>query len=77
MSDPKTQALLAAAHQPYRFERFVQPLDPENEDDAEHIENLGYPKPTEPIAYVCVGPTCLEPTTDPVALTNLVINAGV
>lgn len=74
-SDPKTALLLAAAHKPYRFERFVQPLDPSNEDDAEHIENLGYPKPDGPIAYVCVGTRCLDPVTDPTELSELVAAA--
>jgi uncharacterized protein YyaL (SSP411 family) len=75
VNDPKTATLLAAAHKPYRFERFVQPLDPSNEDDAEHIENLGYPKPDGPIAYVCVGTRCLDPVMDPAELSTLVAEA--
>lgn len=74
-SDPKTQALISAAHAPYRFERLVQPLDPSNEDDAEHIENLGYSKSEVPVAYVCVATRCLDPVTDPDALAELVASA--
>lgn len=75
-SDAATMALLEAAHRPYRFERLIQPLDPSNEDDAEHIENIGYAKPTAPIAYVCVGTTCLEPLSDPALLTETVRTAS-
>ncbi|HVK06178.1 MAG TPA: DUF255 domain-containing protein [Armatimonadaceae bacterium] len=70
--DKATKALINAAHRVYRFERFVQPLDPNNEEDAEHIENLGYDKPDAPLAYVCVGTRCLEPVSDTDALANLV-----
>lgn len=77
LGDPRAQALLTAANKPYRYDKFIQPLDPANEDDAEHIENLGYQKPTEPIAYVAVGPNALPPVTDPIALTNLILTAGV
>ena len=75
LADPRTQTLLQAAQRPYRFERLVQPLDPTNADDRAHIENLGHPLPAEPIAYVCVATKCLEPTTDPAALTELVRTA--
>ena len=74
--DPRTQALLAAAHRAYRFERFVQPLDPANEDDAGYLEDLGYPTPDAPLAYVCVATKCLEPTSDPTALTEMVRTAS-
>jgi uncharacterized protein YyaL (SSP411 family) len=71
----ETDALIAAANKPYRFERAVQPLDPANPDDAEHIESLEY-KPTQlPVAYVCVATRCLEPTSDPDALSELVKTA--
>jgi Highly conserved protein containing a thioredoxin domain len=74
--DKGTRALVSAAHRVYRFERFVQVLDPTNEDDAEHIENLEYPKPDKPTAYVCVGTRCLEPVTTPDALAELVKSAN-
>jgi hypothetical protein len=70
-----TQDLLRAAHRPYRFERFVQPLDPSDAADAEHIENLEYPAATEPVAYVCVGTTCLPAISDPDTLTETIVTA--
>ncbi|MES2462635.1 MAG: DUF255 domain-containing protein [Armatimonadota bacterium] len=72
---PETQALIAAANKPYRYERAVQPLDPANPDDAEHIESLGYKPDALPVAYVCVATRCLEPTTGPAALSELVATA--
>ena len=74
-SDPATQALISAAHKPYRYERLVQPLDPTNPDDAEHIENLSYPKPTVPIAYISIANKSLDPVTDPAELSELVASA--
>ncbi len=74
-TDPATQALISAAHQSYRYERLVQPLDPSNEEDAEHIENLGYAKPTAPIAYICIANKCLDPISDPKELAELVSSA--
>lgn len=74
--DPRTQALLQAAHRPFRWERFVQPLDPENPDDADYIKDLSYPPAASPIAYVCVATKRLEPTSDPAALTELVRTAS-
>lgn len=71
----RTTGLIEAAHRPYRFERFVQPLDPTNAADAEHIENLGYPAPTQPVVYVCVATNCLEPTSDPAAVQETVKTA--
>ena len=72
----KTNALLLAAHKPFRFERLVQPLDPSNPDDAEHLENLGYPTTTDPVAYVCVATTCLPPVSDPATLSETVRTAA-
>lgn len=73
--DPKAQALLQAAHRAYRFERFVQPLDPSNSDDAEHIENLGFDPSAAPIAHIQVATTPLAPTVDPETLTETVRSA--
>ncbi|MBC8104436.1 MAG: thioredoxin domain-containing protein [Cytophagales bacterium] len=75
-SAPETQALVAAANRAYRFERAVQPLDPANPDDAEHIETLGYKPSALPVAYVCVATRCLEPTSDADALSGLVSTAS-
>jgi uncharacterized protein YyaL (SSP411 family) len=71
----QTTALIAAAHKPYRFERLVQPLDPANPDDAEHIESLGYAASAEPTAYVCVGAVCQAPITDPAKLGEAIETA--
>ena len=70
-SDPKTVELLAAAQRAYRFERFVQPLDPTNEEDAHHIEELGYDTNILPVAYVNIGLRRLDPITDPETLTKM------
>jgi uncharacterized protein YyaL (SSP411 family) len=75
VGDAKTDALLAAAHRPYRFERFVQPLDPANEDDAAHIENLGFDATLAPIAHVQVAATPLAPTVDPETLVETIRGA--
>ena len=74
-TDPATQALISAAHQGYRYERLVQPLDPADPDDAEHIENLGYAKPTVPVAYISIANKSLDPVTDPAELAELVASA--
>jgi len=73
--DPRTQTLLRAAHTPYRFERLVQPLDPNDEDDAAHIENLGYPVPEQPTVHTLVATTALAPTVDPETLIETIKTA--
>jgi uncharacterized protein len=69
-----TQALVGAAHRPYRFERIVQPLDPADEDDAALIEQLGYNTEGGPTAYGMFvspqGEACLAPTQDPDTLAE-------
>ena len=75
-SDPRTQALLQAAHKPYRYEKFVQPLDPTNEDDAAHIENLGYPTPEQPTAHIMVATDALAPTVDAEILIETIQTAA-
>lgn len=75
-NDPRTQALLLAAHKPYRYEKFIQPLDPSNEDDAAHIENLGYPTPEQPTAHIMVATDSLAPTVDAEVLTETILTAA-
>ena len=75
-SDPAFQALLQAAHKPYRHDRVILPLNPEDEEDASYIEELGYEKPTGPIAYPHLSTTALPPTSDPAILTETVAQAG-
>ena len=74
--DPRTQVLLQAAHKPYRYEKFIQPLDPSNEDDAAHIENLGYPTPEQPTAHIMVATDALAPTVDAEILIETIQNAA-
>ncbi|MDX1933726.1 MAG: DUF255 domain-containing protein [Capsulimonadales bacterium] len=69
--DAKTNELLAAAQSAYRFERFVQPLDPSDEDDAHHISELGYDTTSLPVAYINIGLRRLDPITDPAQLKEL------
>ena len=75
-SDPRTQALLQAAHKTYRYEKFIQPLDPSNEDDATHIENLGYPTPEQPTAHIMIATDALAPTVDAEILIETIQNAA-
>lgn len=77
LSDAKTQALLQAAHQAYRFERVVVPLDTTNEGDRGYIEDLGYEVPEVPIAHISIATMRLDPTSDPAELTELVRSATV
>jgi uncharacterized protein YyaL (SSP411 family) len=66
---PATQRLLRAAlgvRSPFRT---VQVLDPVA--DFERIVREGY-LASAPSAYVCLGPTCLPPTSDPAAVPGLV-----
>lgn len=69
-----TQALVAAAHRAYRFERVVQPLDPADEDDAALIDQLGYATDGGPTAYGMFvspqGESRLAPTQDPETLVE-------
>jgi uncharacterized protein YyaL (SSP411 family) len=69
--DAKFRALLAAAQSAYRFERFVQPLDPSNEDDGHHISELGYDTKNLPVAFINIGLRRLDPVTDPAKLIEL------
>ncbi|GAB4452550.1 MAG: hypothetical protein OHK0029_03680 [Armatimonadaceae bacterium] len=77
LNDKKTIALLEAAHRPYRFERFVVPLDPTDENDAEYIKDLEYEMPETPVAYVNIATIKLDPTTEPETLTEQIRNAMV
>lgn len=78
-SAPETQALLSAAHKAYRFERLVQILDPTDSDDADLIEQLGYPASETPTGYgmfvAPTGETRLAPTVDPETLTETIRTA--
>jgi len=58
-----TTELLEASLRAYDPRRLIVPLDPDT--DGERMSRLGYSAQREPRAYVCVGKTCLEPTTVP------------
>jgi uncharacterized protein YyaL (SSP411 family) len=67
--DEQARALLRAALRAAAPQRTVQLLD--LDADAEHIARAGYSVEVAPAAYVCVGATCLEPTSDPEAIAVL------
>lgn len=69
MDDPRTQALLSAAWQTYAPWRIVLPLDPAR--DAATISARSFPASNVPVAYVCRGPTCSAPVSEPAALVEL------
>ncbi len=75
-NDKATRALIEAAHRPYRFERMVQPLDPTDEADAEHIENLELVTGPVPTAHIHIATRKMDPITDPKALQEAVASAG-
>jgi len=58
-----TNELLEASLRAYDPRRLVVPLDPET--DSERMSRLEFPAEHEPRAYVCIGKTCLAPTTVP------------
>jgi uncharacterized protein len=55
--------LLRAALSYYDPTRLVQVIDPSS--DWERLERLGYSTEPAPLAYICVGQTCGEPTDRP------------
>jgi uncharacterized protein YyaL (SSP411 family) len=56
-----TNQLLKASLRAYDPRRLIVPLDPDT--DRERINRLGYSAQRQPYAYICVGRSCLEPTT--------------
>ena len=75
--DKRTKDLVAAAHRPARLERFVQVLDPTNEADREHIDNLEYEVTDIPTAYPRIGENPLAPTIDAETLRETVDQASI
>jgi uncharacterized protein YyaL (SSP411 family) len=55
--------LVRAAHRGKAPWRVILPLD--QDEDRDRIKALGYPMTDRPLAYVCVGKTCLPPVSDP------------
>ena len=64
-----TRALVRAALNVSAPLRTVQTLDPLA--DVERLVRDGYATGGPPVAYVCLGSTCLPPTTEPAELTRL------
>jgi uncharacterized protein YyaL (SSP411 family) len=58
-----TAELLEASLRAYDPRKLVVPLDPET--DGERMSRLEFPAEQDPRAYICVGKTCLAPTTVP------------
>jgi uncharacterized protein YyaL (SSP411 family) len=61
--DARSSALLRAAHQRPELWKVVRLLDPVA--SAHAVQRAGYSVGREPVAYVCMGTTCLAPTTVP------------
>jgi uncharacterized protein YyaL (SSP411 family) len=77
--DPAAQALEVAAHQVYRFGKSVLRITPE----AQRLHLAGALKETLPhlpadkaVAVVCMGQTCLPPTSDPEQLIAMLENGA-
>jgi len=67
--DARWEGLIRAAHRVKSPWRVVLPLD--QEEDGKRVRSLGYPASGDPMAYVCVGTKCLEPTSRPEDLITL------
>lgn len=61
--DARWMELLQAAHQLKSVWKVVLPLDADQ--DLERLSALGYPPSDEPLAYLCIGKTCLPPVSRP------------
>jgi uncharacterized protein YyaL (SSP411 family) len=77
--DPAAHALEAAAHQVYRFGKSVLRVTPE----VQQLHLAGALKETLPhlptdkaVAVVCMGQTCLPPTSDPEQLAAMLENGA-
>lgn len=77
--DPVAQALEDAAHRVYRFGKSVLRVTPET--PQLHLagalkETLPHLPPDKAVALVCMGQTCLPPTSDPAQLTVMLENGA-
>ncbi|MGB7282072.1 MAG: thioredoxin domain-containing protein [Candidatus Acidiferrum sp.] len=77
--DPAAQALVAAAHQVYRFGKSVLRVTPET--PQLHMagalqETLPHLSADKALAVVCAGQSCLPPTSDPTQLKALLENGA-
>ena len=72
--DPRWAEMLRASHLIKTPWKVVLPLDAKQ--DLDRIKSLGYPSTDEPLAYVCVGKTCLPPVSRPEDLAHVAIGHG-
>ncbi len=68
--DEATLDLLHEGRRLYAPNRWLQLIDPVWEPDR--LAQLGYPPQPAPMAYLCIGRVCAEPTNDPNRLTEIV-----
>ncbi len=71
-SDARWMELLFAAHRLKSLWKVVLPLDADQ--DLERLRELGYSPSDEPLAYLCVGKTCLPPISRPEQLVQLAMD---
>lgn len=62
VSDARLHALHAAALRQTDLWTIVQVIDPQR--DGALLARSGFPAPQQPVAYPCIGTTCLAPTSD-------------
>lgn len=67
--EPRWAELIRAAHRIKSPWKVVLPLN--TEEDQAQLKSLGYLPSVEPLAYVCVGTTCLSPVSRPEDLIKL------
>jgi len=68
--DEATLDLLHEGRRLYAPNRWLQLIDPVWEPDR--LAQLGYPPQPAPLAYLCIGRVCAEPTNDPNRLAEIV-----
>jgi uncharacterized protein len=74
VGDERLRALHTTARSLAEPWKIIQILDPQR--DAEAFGRSGFPVPAEPLAYPCLGTTCLAPLNDPAALAAFARVAG-
>jgi uncharacterized protein YyaL (SSP411 family) len=68
--ETRWRELLQTAHQLKSLWKVVLPLDAEQ--DQQRLKLLGYPPSDKPLAYLCVGETCLPPVSRPEDLARII-----
>ena len=67
--DRRWTELIQAAHQIKSLWKVVLPLD--MEQDRDRLKSLGYTVSDQPLAYLCIGKTCLPPISRPEEFARL------